>query len=524
MVAWAVCLSACGEGSRPRYGGELCYVRNHPGEGLDPVLIRYDNATREVAGLIYEGLVGLAPRTYELVPLLAESWELSPDRKALTFHLRRGVRFQDDPCFPGGRGREVTAWDVKYSWERNAGWRGDTWGYEAFRLVQGAEEFREGRAGHISGIEVLGEHLLRVKFVRPDFAFLYAISGPRGYVVPREAVERYGEGFPEHPVGTGPFRLALWKQGEEMLLVRNEGYWGRDSEGRRLPYLDAIRIYDIRTYPPWPGPEEFSEGTGLGINVIFELTSSNLEALLKEARRLGLERMYKHYFTTIYLSGFILFTFKEGSPFSRNVYLRKALLAAYPEEKNFVAEGHRRLVGLLPSDFPGADTTLPERTCSLELAKELLAEAGYPGGEGLPPVRFFKGAYTVRSFPALKEAGFRPELTDDLQDADLFYSYWLAEYPDPQSFLELLYSGCDLLGTKYHSALYDSLYEELRSEFDPGRRRELSLKLQRILVEDAVGLFLFQEENYYIARFNIRNLDICFNPFRIRFFKYVWIE
>ena len=201
-------VSACGRNPAPKYGGELCYVRNHPGEGLDPVLIRFDNATREVAGLIYEGLVGLEPGTFRPVPLLAESWEFSPDRRTLTFRLRRGVRFQDDPCFPDGRGREVTAEDVKYSWERVAGWKGDTWGYEAFRLIEGAEEFRSGRAGHISGIQVEGPHRLRVRFARPDFAFLYAISGPRGYVVPEEAVEYYGEGFPRHPVGTGPFRIA----------------------------------------------------------------------------------------------------------------------------------------------------------------------------------------------------------------------------------------------------------------------------------------------------------------------------
>ncbi len=367
-------VSACGRNPAPKYGGELCYVRNHPGEGLDPVLIRFDNATREVAGLIYEGLVGLEPGTFRPVPLLAESWEFSPDRRTLTFRLRRGVRFQDDPCFPDGRGREVTAEDVKYSWERVAGWKGDTWGYEAFRLIEGAEEFRSGRAGHISGIQVDGPHRLRVRFARPDFAFLYAISGPRGYVVPEEAVEYYGEGFPRHPVGTGPFRIARWDPESEMSLVRNENYWGRDDEGRPLPYLDRIRIVNY----PVPKPREFLEGRAFGINVIFELNLSDIEKFSEEAENLGREGAYREYFTTIYLSGFLLFRFKEGSPFSQNPTLRRALVAALPEDRAFVKEGHSRLKGLVPSDFPGADTSLKEQVHSPELARKLLAEAGYP--------------------------------------------------------------------------------------------------------------------------------------------------
>ncbi|QYO64880.1 hypothetical protein JVX88_35910 [Leptolyngbya sp. 7M] len=205
---------------------------------------------------------------------------INPDgTQTWRFTLKRGVRFQDDACFPEGKGREMTAEDVFYSWRRLADPRyeyenwwlfaGTIKGFDAYKDEQ-AELVRQGKAfdyaAPVEGLRLINSHEFEVVLNKPVYRFLYVLTQFQTAVVPREAVERYGSEFSRRPVGTGPFmvRPGDWRQGERLVFTRNPNYreelypselpadpdlaardrqlgFDRDA-GKRLPLLDRIEI------------------------------------------------------------------------------------------------------------------------------------------------------------------------------------------------------------------------------------------------------------------------------------------
>ncbi|HQH73593.1 MAG TPA: ABC transporter substrate-binding protein, partial [bacterium] len=224
-----------------RLGGLFRTNEEGTPRSLDPVRIG-DSVSHHIGQQIYDGVLTFDD-DLNLQPGVAESYAVSADGLEYTFKIRKGVRFQDDPCFPGGQGREVTARDVEYSLTRNlvpANLSTGVWLFDT--LVEGAQEFLEGKAGQVSGFQVVDDATFRIRLKKPFAPFPYRMALSYCFVVPREAVEHYGPDFFQHPVGTGPFRFAYWKPNQELLLIRNPRYWQKDADGVPLPYLDAVRI------------------------------------------------------------------------------------------------------------------------------------------------------------------------------------------------------------------------------------------------------------------------------------------
>ncbi len=511
---------------KPHRGGSLTYFRNHPGEGLDPIHIKFDNATREVAGLIFEGLVGLKPKTFQLTPLLAESWHYSKDHLKLTFQLRKNIRFQNDVCFPKGEGRRVTANDFRYSFERLILSGKSRWIFSTFSSIRGFQDFASRRTAHLKGIRIPSPLKLVVLFNHPDYDFLFKMTTSHGYVVPKEAIEKYGEAFDFHPVGTGPFRLANWDQNGELLLVHNENYWEHDSLGTQLPYLNEIHIINNSVAKTPSNLEGMDENH---YDVYFEVNPKILDSVKKELKESKYKNRYKLFRSNIALTAFDVFNFRKDGIFQKDKSLRKALVHFLLKKKLMLGkkwQGHRPIMGLLPPDFPGVDTTasqfVPDSLSLHNLLKKKERNKKYS------PLfcNSFIYSLTIDDTPTvisrLKKEGILLRYSIEPAKADLLYFYWLAFYPDPQTFLELFYSGADMLGIGYQNTRYDSLYEVLDKTFDPGKRKQIGNRLQHILVDDAVAAFLFQEWNYYVFRSDLVNFEQCINPYRIRYFKYVW--
>ncbi|MGH7456513.1 MAG: ABC transporter substrate-binding protein, partial [bacterium] len=201
---------------------------------LDPISGQLYSWT--IGSQVFDGLVTYSKDETRIIPWLAESYAV--DDSALTFHLRKGVKFHDDSCFPDGRGRNLTAADVKYSFERLYKLR------HAGRILPsvsflGYEEFAKGDSSHLAGFRVLDKHTFEVRLAKPDPDLLRKLTAPDHFIVPREAVELYGDDFKWHAVGTGPFRVAEFVPNEKLTLVKNEQYWGF-VDHLRLPYLDVI--------------------------------------------------------------------------------------------------------------------------------------------------------------------------------------------------------------------------------------------------------------------------------------------
>ena len=173
-----------------------------------------------------------------IIPSLAKSWDVSGDRLTYTFHLRGDVFFHDDQVFPGGKGRMMTAHDVEFSFKRIVDKRTASPGSWIFNR----------KVDSLNAFSAIDDTTFQLKLIRPFNPILGILSMQYCSIVPQEAAEKYGNEFRRHPVGTGPFQLVVWDEGQALIMKKNENYFERDSSGSKLPYLDGVKIsfYDSK--------------------------------------------------------------------------------------------------------------------------------------------------------------------------------------------------------------------------------------------------------------------------------------
>ena len=219
-------------------------IYQNPAETFDPPRIAF-LPDWEMASLIYEGLVGYGDDAAGLRPVLAERWQELDGGRRWIFHLRGDVFFHDDPCFPGGRGRRFTAQDVIYTFERLANPKTDSpnW-YLLAGKVEGIDAFHAGRAFSIQGIRMLDDGRVEFRLTKTYASFLKSLATQIGMIAPREAVEYYGSEFGNHPVGTGPFRLARRKALEQYSFVPPLAILAAGLAGREAPLSGRRRDLD----------------------------------------------------------------------------------------------------------------------------------------------------------------------------------------------------------------------------------------------------------------------------------------
>ncbi|GEM_PF-1088762 len=202
-----------------------------------------------IVNQVYEGLVTLDHTTLAVKPCIAESWQISDDARVYTFKLRRDVRFHDDPSFSGGKGRGVTAQDFVYCFDQLCTPDGANKGFSFFvDRIKGARDYYDANGAKsadalsIAGVRALDDYTFQITLNEPFAAFLSMLSMPFCAVWPQEAYEKYGTEMRAKAVGTGPFLMRKVKDNDNVVMVRNENYWGRDANGNQLPYLDGINV------------------------------------------------------------------------------------------------------------------------------------------------------------------------------------------------------------------------------------------------------------------------------------------
>ncbi len=209
-----------------KQGGSMVVTYKDDVSTLDPA-IGYDWQNWSMIKSLFDGLMDYAPGTTDLVPDLAESYEVAPDGLSYTFKLRQGVKFHN--------GRELTADDVKWSIERAVRPETQSPGQGFFTMIAGFEDVTAGKAKELSGIEVVDPHTVRFTLSRPDATFLHVMALNFGFAVPKEEVEKYGQDFGKHPVGTGAYKMTEWTLGQRVVYERNPDYY---KPG--VPKLDKI--------------------------------------------------------------------------------------------------------------------------------------------------------------------------------------------------------------------------------------------------------------------------------------------
>src|SRR5260221_4086502 len=212
--------------AEPKQGGAMTVTFHDDIPTLDPA-IGYDWKNWSMIKSVFDGLLDYKPGTTEIVPDLAESFDVSSDGLTYTFKLRHGVKFQN--------GREMKAADVKYSLERTCDPKTQSPGASYYASLKGYDDVAAGKTKELAGVTTPDDYTVKIELSHPDATMLHLMALNFSYVVPKEEVEKYGVDFGHHPIGTGAFRLAEWTPGQKIVFERNKDYY---KVG--IPYLDKI--------------------------------------------------------------------------------------------------------------------------------------------------------------------------------------------------------------------------------------------------------------------------------------------
>ncbi|MGZ3880888.1 MAG: ABC transporter substrate-binding protein, partial [Flavisolibacter sp.] len=385
-----------------------------------------------------------------IVPSLATRWEISDDKRTYIFHLRNDVVFHDDACFPNGKGRRMTARDVEYSFKRIM---------DKNTASPGAWIFN-GKVDSVDGFRAIDDTTFQLKLVRPYQPILGILSMQYCSVVPHEAVEKYGSDFRSHAVGTGPFEFVAWEEGQALVMRRNPGYFERDETGKRLPYLDGIKVsfYDSKA-------TEFLLFRQKKLDFINDIDASFKDEVLTKKGSLRKEwqgkiQLQTHPYLNIEYFGILADTTNallKNSPLSSKK-IRQAINYGFDREKMVLylrnSLGTPAESGFVPAGLPSFDSNeVKGYSYNPDLARKLIKEAGY-SSETLPPIKLQTipiyseiASYVARQ---LEEIGFKIQV-DVVQKSLLldltsnskspfFRGSWIADYPDAENYLSVFYS------------------------------------------------------------------------------------
>lgn len=343
---------------------------------LDPAYAK-DQALIWGCSQIYNGLIQLDTMLRPM-PSIAKEWSISEDGKTYTFRLRDDVYFHKSELFgTADSSRRVVAGDVLYSYNRILDPKVASPGLWIFNEV--AED----------GFQAPDDSTFVIHLKQPFSPFLSLLAMPYCSVVPHEVVEHYGTDFRQHPCGTGPFKMQMWKEGVKLVLRKNEHYFERDEEGNPLPYLDAVAVTFI--VDKQTAFLEFVKGN---LDFMNSIAPSYKDEIL--TAKGGLRDKYADRITltsTPFLNTEYLGFLMDGddNPM-KDKRIRQAINYGFDRRKmikymrNDV--GRAGCQGFIPYGLPGYDSTAQfGYDYNVEKAKQLLSEAGYPGGKGLPTLK-----------------------------------------------------------------------------------------------------------------------------------------
>ena len=533
-------------------------------KSLDPANA-YDTISLDVLPSIEESLYQYQYLADQLIlePLLADGMpEVSKDGLTVTVKIKKGIFYQDDPAFKdnGGKGREVKAADFIYEFKRlaiPAIQSTGTWifenkivGFSEFEKkleVAKTDEFKKVFDEPIPGFTAKDDHTLEFRLVEAYPILNYILAMPFTAPVAFETIEAYGDkdgNLRDHPVGTGPFMLKSWETNQRLILVRNPSYRGiyptvaseklksqglLADAGKTLPFLDGIDFEILKEEQPRLLRFEHGDIDN------FELSKDTFRAsmidsehvrgdLAKKGIQVGSENALITYFVGFNLKDKVL----------QNKYLRQAISAAIDRDKwidtfdkfKGIKQDQASPVGLIDR----ADDLKYKYDYHPELAKELLAKAGYPEGKGLPTLNFdFRGANTAARqmgemfVQMLGEIGIRvnpilntfPAYLEKEKQGNLqiYYGGWVYDYPDVENGYQLLYSPNQSPGpnaSNFKNASFDEIYKKIASlQAGAKGRKDLVKKAEELIQDESPWAYGYYQKIYRLSQARVKNYRVA---------------
>ena len=527
-------------------------------KGLDPIHDDDVYSAQEIAK-VYEGLVEYhyLKRPYELIPnLAAEMPTISEDQLVYTFKLREGVNFHDNPCFPDGRGRELTAQDVVYSLKRLADLKNQAKGFWVIDgQIQGLNEWREKYANapaadyteDIPGLQAIDCYTLQIRLTKPNLRFLNLLAMGPCYVVAPEAVEYYGAEFMNHPVGTGPFTLKAFRpQDAKIVYHKNPTFRDKrfpseaaeeyqhmlDYAGQKLPLVDKIVTHILtEEQPRWL---KFKRGQ---IDIV-DISRSNIAPKIIKNRalipRISAKGIRLFQVPTISTSYFVI---NNAHPlFNNNPKLRQAMSLALDRDRyNQLFHNGTAIIAqsTIPPGLAGYQASYKNTYCeyNVDKARQYLAEAGYPDGQGLPTITLDTLFDTIGKQHAelfqqcMKVIGIQinvvtntwPELLKKKQQKTTMIHAmgWIGDYPDAEAFLQLFYApGNPIgLGANFNDDQFNKIYERAVAMSDSPARTALYEQLNQMIGERVPVICMLHLLRFVLCQSRVKNYCVTVFPY-----------
>ena len=483
-------LTACGSGESNVTSGNRDGIL-HWGNGaepqeLDPHIVTGVPEHHIIVALL-EGLVSKDPYTLNPTPAVAKSWDISEDGTIYTFYLRDTARWSN--------GDPLTAEDFVWSWRRALlPSLGNLYSYMYFP-IKNAEGFARGTISDFShvGVKAIDAHTLQVTLNYPTPYFLQLLDHYSMFPVHRATIEKFGDAGDRGTlwtragnfVGNGPFTLKQWDLNKVIVVEKNSQYWDAST----------VKLNGIYFYPTEnPNTEER----------MFRATQLHRTSTIPVEKIAVYQREKPEQIHLSPYLGTYFYRLNTHLEQFKDVRVRKALALTIDRDsivKHVTKGGQLPAYAITPPDTLGY-TAQSDLSYDPETARQLLADAGYPNGEGFPPVEILYNTHEQhRKIAVAIQQMWKKELNIDLtlhnQDWKVFLdsvatgnyqigrASWIGDYIDPNSFLDMWIKDGGNNRTGWYNPQYDNLVLKVApAAKTPQKRYEAFLQAEKLLIDE----------------------------------------
>ncbi len=506
---------AAGAAETPRRGGIIRLAFSSDWRSLDPA-VAFDADSTPLQKMLFRGLLDFDDGI-NLVPDQASDWNISPDGKTYTFHLKPGVKFSN--------GREVKAEDYVFSFERILDPKIATPGQTYFMDILGAEEFNQGKAEHVRGLHAPDPRTFIVELKAANFTFRYVLAMNFADALPREVVKQYGADFQYHLTGSGPYRVAEWRRNVRWRFERNPYYSGHDG------YVDGVDIM--------LGVGGATETMMIARNELDRTSASPADAAAY--RRDPRLRPFLQLVDTANTD--YMFMNSEIKPFD-DVRVRQALNYAVDKPRLIKLNGGFGKVanGIVPPSMPWSNPSLPVYTHDPAKARALLREAGYTNGFKTELWYYQSGVFD-RIAQAVQQdlralnielelkivsyAAFEAKVGERKQ-VPLGLWGWMEDYPDPSDFLDVLLNGERITDREcnnvafYNNPAVNKLLAQAGASLDVDERTRRYREAETLMMQDAPWVPVMNEQIPMVNNPRLHGMDA--HPVWLWRYEKMWLD
>lgn len=518
-----------------------------------------DAYSYRVASQIYEGLFKFDPESLEVSKGLIIDYKVDESGTIYTFQLKKGILFHDNPCFDGGKGRELKARDIEYCFTKLCTKSFNNQNFSIFKeILKGANKYFTASINNktpefkVEGIHVIDDYTIELELIEPNSLFVVNLARPACFIYPKEAEEKYGIDMRINAVGTGPFSLNIADVEEDIsiILKKNNNYHSRDEFGNQYPYLDAISIQFIKDKKT--ELFEFRKGN---LDMIYRLPTEFIIEILEETMP-GANGEYSQFQlqrSPEMMTQFLTLNNQKGV--FRNKFVRKAFNFAIDRTKilDFVLNGEGYAPGnhgITPPVFSNYNIeTIKGYELNIDSARYYMKKAGFNGGKGFPKLQFLLNAEGERNTNVAVE--IQKQLKDHINvdielqilpfaqlleksysgDYNILRAAWVADFPSPENFL-WIFSSKDVPNSlqeasypniaRYINKNFDKYYESALKSKSINEANKFFKKAEVQLMQDSPVIVLWYDEGYRLIQSYVKNFPN--NPMQYRDLGRVYFE